>query len=95
MRRGVDRASLGAVDRDRALRAAWIGALFHAPGLWLAGFSLSPATRRENALALALTVVAMIAGGGLHGVGGVVLAWALGHATWSLRLARRALTNRL
>lgn len=74
-------------------RTALIGALLHAPGLWLAGVTLSPETKRWNAVALGVTAAAMIAGGAIDGPRSVVIAWAVGHTAWPIALARRALAG--
>jgi len=67
-----------------------VAALFHAPGLRLFyGRRLTSAQFRANLFALAITAVAMVAGGLVSTAWwwGAFGAWAVGHAVWGLVLA--------
>ena len=74
--------------------AAIVGFLFHAPGLRLAGKRLPPALLRANAVALAMTVVA-IAAASPFGWRVMLGAWVAGHFAWSAYLARAVLRGAL
>lgn len=68
-----------------------VAAFGHAPGLWLVyRESLSDEVKRANVVAVALTIVAMVAAAVLSPEGrrgmAVVVAWLVGHALWGAYL---------
>jgi hypothetical protein len=78
----------------KRLPAPLVAFLFHAPGLWLTGVRLGPATLRTNALALGVTLAAMAAA--WVQTASVVLTvalWLAGHLAWGAWLARLVSTG--
>ena len=70
---------------------AWLAFFCHAPGLWLFHrFTLGPRTKRENLVAVVMTLLAMgVAFAATQGWSASFAAWLLGHVAWGAWLARR------
>jgi hypothetical protein len=67
-----------------------VALLGHAPGLhFVYGVRLAPRLRRQNAWAVAATVVAMGAAAAAAGAGAAALAWGACHLAWGAYLASR------
>jgi hypothetical protein len=74
-------------------RDAVVAAIAHVPGLALAGRRVSRGTLAANAWVGAATLIAIVTAGALAGWRAAVIAWAIGHAAWSILLVRRAFTG--
>jgi hypothetical protein len=68
-------------------RAALIAFLFHAPGLWIARVPVPSAAKRENGVAMAVTLAATALAWSAASWQAALAVYLVGHFAWSARLA--------